>query len=68
MQKHNPEGRNTPWRVEKPDLPHFCIDSANNTYTTYASTPRQTHNCVSQKDMRTQRYLLNELGSKIPMG
>ena len=61
-------GRDTPWRVEKPDLPHLCIDSANNTYTTHSSTPRQTHNCVSQKDMRTQRYLLNELGSKIPMG
>ena len=56
------------WRVEKPTLPHLCIDSANNTYTTHASTPRQTHNCVSQKGMGTQRYLLNELGSKILMG
>ena len=60
-------GRSTPWILEKPEVPHMCIDTDKTTYTTHATTPRQTLISLSQESMHAPRFVINELGSKLPM-
>ena len=45
----------------------MCIDTAKTTYTTHATTPRQTLISLSQESMHAPRFVINELGSKLPM-
>jgi len=64
----NTEKRDAPWMSEKaPEPIHLCIDATNNTYTIAEYTPRQTKQTESQKSMHMQRFILNELGSRILM-
>lgn len=62
------EKRDAPWvREVAPEPAHLCIDATNNTYTIGAYTPRQTKETIAQKPIHMQRFILNELGSKILM-
>jgi len=63
------EAKLRPWRRtgESIEAVHLCIDTTNNTYTVAEYTPRQTALSRSQKAMHGSKYILNELGSRIPM-